>query len=60
VAKLNYTGQDGAEVKPWKGIWAAGQGLGCINKVQPVAQLVDDLVAEYSTASKRIKAICNL
>lgn len=60
VAKLNYTGQDGAEVKPWKGIWAAGQGLGCINKVQPVAQLVDDLVAEYSTASKRIKAISNL
>jgi len=60
VAKLNYTGQDGAEVKPWKGIWAAGQGLGCINKVQPVAQLVEDLVAEYSTASKRIKAIGNL
>ena len=60
AAKLNYTGQDGAEVKPWKGIWAAGQGLGCINKVQPVAQLVDDLVAEYSTASKRIKAISNL
>ena len=60
VAKLNYTGQDGAEEKPWKGIWAAGQGLGCINKVQPVAQLVDDLVAEYATASKRIKAISNL
>ena len=60
VAKLNYTGQDGAEAKPWKGIWAAGQGLGCINKVQPVAQLVDDLVAEYSTASKRMKAISNL
>ena len=60
AAKLNYTGQDGAEVKPWKGIWAAGQGLGCINKVQPVAQLVDDLVAEYSTASKRMKAISNL
>ena len=60
AAKLNYTGQDGAEVKPWKGIWAAGQGLGCINKVQPVAQLVDDLVAEYATASKRIKAISNL
>ena len=60
VAKLNYTGQDGAEAKPWKGIWAAGQGLGSINKVQPVAQLVDDLVAEYATASKRIKAISNL
>jgi nitronate monooxygenase len=60
VAKLNYTGQDGAEAKPWKGIWAAGQGLGCINKVQPAAQLVDDLVAEYSIASKRIKAISNL
>lgn len=52
--KMNYTGQDGADVKPWKGIWAAGQGVGCITKVQPVADLVDDLAGEYAAAKQRI------
>ncbi len=53
--KMNYTGQDGAGVKPWKGIWAAGQGVGCVTKVQPVADLVDDLAREYEAARQRIR-----
>jgi nitronate monooxygenase len=49
-AKMNFSGQDGAEVKPWKGIWAAGQGVGCIDEIQPVASLVDRLASEYDDA----------
>ena len=49
-AKMNFSGQDGAEVKPWKGIWAAGQGVGCINEIQPVASLVNRLASEYDDA----------
>ncbi len=49
-AKMNFSGQDGAEVKPWKGIWAAGQGVGCIDEIQPVAGLVDRLASEYADA----------
>ena len=52
--KMNYTGQDGADVKPWKGIWAAGQGVGCVTKVQTVADLVDDLAGEYEAAKQRL------
>lgn len=55
-AKMNYTGQDGADIKPWKGIWAAGQGVGCVNTVQPVADLVDRLAEEYEAAKQRIGA----
>ena len=53
-AKLNYTGQDGGDVKPWKGIWAAGQGVGCIQKVQPVTQLIDELANQYDLAMTRL------
>jgi len=49
-AKMNFSGQDGAEVKPWKGIWAAGQGVGCIDEIQSVASLVDRLASEYDDA----------
>jgi nitronate monooxygenase len=54
TATMNYTGQDGADVKPWKGIWGAGQGVGCINEVLPVAELVDQLAAEFERARQRI------
>ncbi len=49
-AKMNFTGQSGAEVKPWKGIWAAGQGVGCVDEVQPLASFVDQLESEYLKA----------
>ena len=54
-AKMNFSGQDGAEVKPWKGIWAAGQGVGCIDEIQPVASLVARLDSEYRAAMKKIR-----
>jgi nitronate monooxygenase len=55
TAKMNFSGQDGAEVKPWKGIWAAGQGVGCIGEIQPLARLVDKLEAEYQAAKATIR-----
>ncbi|MGB5163797.1 MAG: nitronate monooxygenase [Woeseiaceae bacterium] len=55
TAKMNFSGQDGAEVKPWKGIWAAGQGVGCIDEIQPLAKLVDKLEAEYQRARAMIR-----
>jgi len=55
--KMNYTGQGGDDIKPWKGIWAAGQGLGCVTKVEPVTDLVDRLAAEYDAAKQRINSV---
>lgn len=54
-AKMNFSGQDGAEVKPWKGIWAAGQGVGCIDQVLPVASLIERLNNEFLAAKKSKK-----
>lgn len=36
--------------KKWKDIWAAGQGLGVIEKIQAITELVDQLECEYKAA----------
>lgn len=56
-AKMNFTGLEGAEVKPWKGIWSAGQGVGSIDAVVPTAVLVDRLAAEYAAARRQARAL---
>ena len=54
-AKINFSGQKGSEVKPWKGIWAAGQGVGCIDEIQPLASLVEKLEREYRQARTELE-----
>ncbi len=43
--------------KRWMDVWAAGQGLGAIKQIEPVAQVVDRLVLEYHQAAKRFAAL---
>ncbi len=40
--------------KAWKDIWGCGQGIGAVSRVQPAAELIAQLKAEYATAKKRI------
>lgn len=40
--------------KTWKEIWGAGQGVGDIDDIPGVAELVDRLEAEYHAARRRI------
>ncbi len=40
--------------KSWKEIWGAGQGIGAVKAVVPVAQLVDRLEREYLAARARL------
>ena len=42
--------------KAWKDIWGAGQGVGSVKEVVPVAQLVDRLEEEYIAARQRLSA----
>ena len=42
--------------KAWKDIWGAGQGVGSVKEVVPVAQLVDRLEQEYIAARQRLSA----
>jgi nitronate monooxygenase len=40
--------------KAWKDIWSAGQGVGSIHEVLPVADLVDRLAGEYAETKRRL------
>jgi len=47
--KMDLTGNE-TKVKAWKDVWSAGQGVGTIHKVEPIAEIVDRLVEEYEAA----------
>lgn len=44
----------GGRKKAWKEIWGAGQGVGNIDEVLPVAEIVDRLEAEYHAGLQRL------
>ena len=41
------------DAKAWKNVWSAGQGVGAVHGVEPVAAIVDRLVSEYDAAAAR-------
>ena len=43
-----------ASTKAWRDIWGCGQGIGGIQAVATVAELVDRIVAEYAAARREI------
>lgn len=47
---------DDAPIKPWRDIWTAGQGVGTIDAVVPVADLVRDLIAQHRDARRALMA----
>jgi nitronate monooxygenase len=53
--KMNFGTEGGAEKKAWRDIWSAGQGVGQIDAVAPVAQVVDRLAGEYVAARQRLQ-----
>lgn len=58
VAKFNFTGRQNEAVKPWSGIWGAGQGLGRIEQVEPAGAIIDRLAHEYTAARRRTAELC--
>ena len=50
-ASMNF----GSSKKTWKDIWGAGQGVGTIERVLPVRELVAQLKAEYRAARAALK-----
>jgi nitronate monooxygenase len=42
--------------KAWKDIWSAGQGVGSIHEVLPVADLVERMAGEYEATRRRLAA----
>jgi nitronate monooxygenase len=53
-SKMNFGAGSGAEKKVWRDIWSAGQGVGQIDKVMPVREVVAKLAEEYAAARHRL------
>jgi len=44
-------------LKGWKDVWSAGQGVGAINAVEPVAEIVARLAREYSADAPTFRGL---
>lgn len=53
-SKMNFGSGGNMEKKAWKDIWGAGQGVGQIRDVRPVADVVAQLRREYEEARRRL------
>ena len=53
--KMNFGSDSGVEKKVWRDIWSAGQGVGQIDAVLPVAGVVAKLESEYGAARQRLQ-----
>jgi nitronate monooxygenase len=49
-----YDSARSKDVRRWKDIWGAGQGLGAVRAIEPVRIIVDRLVEEYGQAMHRV------
>jgi len=56
-SKMNFGSGGNTDSKAWKDIWGCGQGIGAVKAVQPVAQMVAKLAAEYDTAFNRLNSL---
>jgi nitronate monooxygenase len=52
----SYDSSDVDKPGRWRDLWAAGQGVGAIKAVEPVATVVERLRAEYEQAGRRFAA----
>ncbi len=52
--KMNFGSGGNTKAKAWRDIWGAGQGVGSIDDIPSVAELVDRLELEYRAAAGRI------
>lgn len=53
----DYDSNQTIGAKKWKEVWAAGQGVGAIKKVEPVAEVVQRLRSEYRDACQRLSKL---
>lgn len=55
-SQMNFGSGGNMDAKAWKDIWGAGQGIGAIHAIEPVAALADALYAQYQAAKEELLA----
>lgn len=51
---MNFGSGGGSKIKAWRDIWGAGQGVGLMDDVAGVTEIVQRLSAEYQAAKARL------
>jgi nitronate monooxygenase len=51
---MNFASGSGSKAKAWRDIWGAGQGVGLMDEVLTVEEVVQRLEQEYSAARRRL------
>ena len=54
--KMDWTNSQG-QLKAWKNIWSAGQGVDRVHAVEPMAAIVERYVAEYEEALRGRRSV---
>jgi nitronate monooxygenase len=54
--KMDFSQVTGSDAKAWKDIWGSGQGIGSVDAIEPVAERVARLEAEYNQARVELDA----
>ena len=52
-----YDSSKPVAARKWMDVWAAGQGVGSIKAIEPLAVVVDRLADEYALATQRMKQL---
>ncbi|MGY0694461.1 NAD(P)H-dependent flavin oxidoreductase [Virgibacillus sp. FSP13] len=52
--EINFNKLNDPNVKAWKDVWGAGQGVGSITNIQSVAEIVEELQVSYEEARAEI------
>ena len=52
----NYNSNQNLASKRWMDVWAAGQGVGTVQAIEPIAAMVDRIKIEFNTARARLTA----
>jgi len=55
LRSMNFSSGGTSRAKAWRDIWGAGQGVGSIDDIPPVAELVERMTAEYRDAARRLQ-----
>ena len=52
-----YDSSKPVAARKWMDVWAAGQGVGAIKAIEPLAVVVDRLADEYALATRRFQQL---
>ncbi|WP_087972434.1 NAD(P)H-dependent flavin oxidoreductase [Oceanobacillus rekensis] len=51
---IDFSELGNPDIRAWKDIWGAGQGVGVMKKIQTVAEITEELLEQYRNAQKRV------